>query len=211
MKERILQWLSRAGLTLKKNAVVILLFFAWEIPKKLGEDRIIGGMNRALDAHATAIAGFAKPVVAWLISTPFLLPIAVVTGILIHAYWDTQKSAPAPSSSEAATPWPPPMPLARTTASQTWLYTPLKEIYRRDYHDEEVPLDGYNFIDCSFGKNVTFVFEGLAPFKMIDSKPTAEFVMSMKTGNLSIQHLLKFLRDTNSLGGQFMHHPPPQQ
>ena len=102
------------------------------------------------------------------------------------------------------------MPIAHTEASKTWLYTPLKEIYRRKYHDEEVLLDGVFLIDCTFGKNVVFVFNGTAPFKMMNSQPEAGFVMSIKSDNLIVQHLLKFLRDTKSIGGVFVH-PPPKE
>jgi hypothetical protein len=138
MKERLVRWIKDAGKLLKRHALTIFLFFVWEIPRRLGEDRIIGGTNRFLDAHVSAIAGVAKPVIAWLISTPFLLPVAVITGILIHAYLDTQKTPDPGGDSALAPPWPPPMPLAHTEASKAWLYTPLKEIYRRQYHDEEV-------------------------------------------------------------------------
>lgn len=210
MKERLALWLEDARKLLKRHALTIFLFIVWEIPRKLGEDRIIGGTNRFLDAHMSAIAGVAKPVFAWLISTPFLLPIAVVTGILIHAYLDTQKKTD-PVGDSVPKLWPPQMPLARTDVSKEWLYTPLKEIYRRNYHDEDIVLDGHFLIDCTFGKNVVFVFDGKAPFKMMNSQPEAGFVMALKSDNLVIQHLLKFLQDTKSLGGQFIHHPPPGQ
>jgi hypothetical protein len=46
------------------------------------------------------------------------------------------------------------IPIAHTAASRAWLYTPLTDVYRRHFKDEEVILDGFNFIDCTLGKNV---------------------------------------------------------
>jgi hypothetical protein len=101
------------------------------------------------------------------------------------------------------------IPIAQTSASRAWLYTPLSEVYRRHFRDEEVVLDGVSFIDCTFGRNTTLVYNGTAPFKMLNTQPTPEFVWKFKTSNLSIQHLLKFLKDVNQIGGGFDHNPPP--
>ena len=100
------------------------------------------------------------------------------------------------------------LPLARTPASRKWLYTPLENVYRRNYRNEEVMLDGHNFIDCEFDEGVTFVYNGTAPFKMLNPKPTAKFVMKIKTDNLIVQHLMSFLRETNIIGGEIEHQPP---
>jgi hypothetical protein len=103
----------------------------------------------------------------------------------------------------------PPTPIARTRVSEKWLYTPLKQIYRTNFHDQEVRLDGYIFIDCTFGKGVILVFSGLAPFKIEPFTRTGEFKWAFRTDNLAIQHLLRFLQDSGKIVGQIQNDPPP--
>lgn len=43
--------------------------------------------------------------------------------------------------------------------------TPLKQIWKRDYSNQEVPLDGIEYIECKFS-NVTFRYEGLRPTRL---------------------------------------------
>jgi hypothetical protein len=101
------------------------------------------------------------------------------------------------------------IPIARTEASRAWLYTPLTEVYRRHFQNEEVALDGFNLIDCTFGSGVTLVYNGTAPFKMLNSQPVQGFVWKFRTDNLSIQHLLVVLKDMRQIGGGFEHNPSP--
>lgn len=101
------------------------------------------------------------------------------------------------------------IPIAHTEASKAWLYTPLTDVYRRHFHDEEIVVDGFDFIDCTFGKNVTLVYNGTAPFKMQNTQPIPGFTWKFRTDNLSIQHLLLALKDMKQIGGGFEHVPPP--
>lgn len=101
------------------------------------------------------------------------------------------------------------IPIAHTDASRAWLYTPLTEVYDRQFKDQDVLLDGFSFINCSFGKGSVLVYNGTAPFKMLNTQPTKEFVWKFKTDNVSIQHLLKFLADAKQIGGNFDHPAPP--
>jgi hypothetical protein len=101
------------------------------------------------------------------------------------------------------------IPIARTDASRAWLYTPLTEVYDRHFKEQDVVLDGFFFINCTFGKGVALVYNGTAPFKTLNTQPTKEFVWKFKTDNVSIQHLLKFLADVKQIGGGFDHPAPP--
>ena len=46
-----------------------------------------------------------------------------------------------------------------------WLNTHLKQIVKKKFCQQSVPLDGYEFIDCIF-EQVTFEYEGMAPSRM---------------------------------------------
>jgi hypothetical protein len=102
----------------------------------------------------------------------------------------------------------PTIPMAATPASQKWLYTPLKEIYRRKFHNERVLLDGFHYIDCEFGAGVTFVYDGLKQFNLTNPKPLPDFTWAFQTGNVSIQRLIQFLQQTGMIGGALIHNPP---
>jgi len=102
----------------------------------------------------------------------------------------------------------PVVPMAKTPASQKWLYTPLKEIYRRKFHNEKVQLDGFHYIDCEFGAGVTFVYDGLKQFTLTNAKPLPDYTWSFQTSNVSIQRLIQFLQQTGMIGGQLIHQPP---
>jgi len=101
------------------------------------------------------------------------------------------------------------IPIAKTEASRAWIYTPLTEVYRRNFKNEEVVLDGFSFIDCTFGLNTTLVYNGTAPFKMLNTQPTPDFVWKFKTENVSFQHLLLALKDMHQINGGFENTPPP--
>jgi hypothetical protein len=102
----------------------------------------------------------------------------------------------------------PAIPMVGTPASRKWIYTPLKEIYRRKFHNEKVPLDGFHYIDCEFGAGVSFVYNGLKPFSLTNPKPLPDVSWSFETANVSIQRLLQFLQQTGMIGGAVTHTPP---
>jgi hypothetical protein len=54
---------------------------------------------------------------------------------------------------------------------------PLKEIRGKTFKDETVQLDGNSFIDCTFD-NVTFRFDGEAPFRFTNDHFTGKFSLT---------------------------------
>jgi hypothetical protein len=54
---------------------------------------------------------------------------------------------------------------------------PLKEYRGKTYKDETVQIDGNNFIDCTFD-NVTFRFDGEAPFSFTNDHFTGKFSLT---------------------------------
>jgi hypothetical protein len=72
---------------------------------------------------------------------------------------------------------------------------PLTPVFRQDYKNETVPLDGKDFIQCTF-ENVTFLYQGTRPIQMTNCKkvPATGFVVTVQTDNpvvftaLSIMH-----------------------
>ena len=54
---------------------------------------------------------------------------------------------------------------------------PLKEYRGKTYKDETVQIDGNNFIDCTFD-NVTFRFDGEAPFRFANDHFQGKFALT---------------------------------
>jgi hypothetical protein len=146
-------------------------------------------LNDYLVRHSALIATWKVPI--WLISSALLL--ALFTWL-----WD-RFGTPTKT---------PPTPIARTSVSQKWLYTPLKQVYRTNFHDQEINLDGHIFIDCTFGGNLTLVFNGIAPFKIEPFERTKDFTFKFKTDNLAIQHFLRFQHDAGKIVGEIANVPP---
>jgi hypothetical protein len=65
-------------------------------------------------------------------------------------------------------------------------------VYRKTFTNEEVVLDGHHFIDCTF-ENVTFVYNGTAPFGMDRAVSKGE-VWRLSTKNVPLFHFLRFLK-----------------
>jgi hypothetical protein len=100
-------------------------------------------------------------------------------------------------------------PLVGTEQATRWLYQPPREIFRRHFHDEQVPLDGFKYIDCTFSGAVTFVYDGLAAFDMNDVRFEPPYRLSISTHNKAIDSLLGFLNRTGMLlPGQIAITPP---
>jgi hypothetical protein len=61
---------------------------------------------------------------------------------------------------------------------------PLTTIFRQNYKNETVQLDGKNFIECTF-ENVTFIYQGTRPLQMINCKklPEKGFWVTVQTDN----------------------------
>ena len=85
----------------------------------------------------------------------------------------------------------------------------MTSVYRRKFHNEQVQLDGFNFVDCEFGPGVAFVYSGLKHFAITNSQPTAGFTWHLETNNVSIQCLLRFFEQTRVIAGQLSIKPPP--
>jgi len=83
-------------------------------------------------------------------------------------------------------------PIADTPSGQRWAYTPLTTVYRKTFHDEQVVLDGNEFVDCTFGNNVILKYTGFAPFKMTQSHAESAQV-KFRTDNLVLGNTLQNL------------------
>jgi hypothetical protein len=95
-------------------------------------------------------------------------------------------------------------PIADTPGGNQWAYMPLRTVYRKNFHDEQVILDGYDFVDCTFGDNVTLKYTGSAPFKMEQSHGDPSRTKFL-TDNLVLGNALRQLSDlgfikTGSMG-----------
>jgi hypothetical protein len=67
-----------------------------------------------------------------------------------------------------------------------------KEIVRgKVFNSEEVPLDGHAYEDCTFN-NVTFVFNGDAPFDLVHNSINGAV---LKTGNPAISGFVRLLKE----------------
>ncbi len=108
--------------------------------------------------------------VCWLLAALLLLFLSLI----MHAVAETRANKT------------PPTPIARTKVSERWLYTPLKQIYRTNFQDQDVRLDGYVFIDCTFGSGVKLFFSGTAPFRIEPFTRTPDFKWAFETDNLAI-------------------------
>src|SRR5262249_20857471 len=54
---------------------------------------------------------------------------------------------------------------------------PLKEVRGKTFKEETVPIDGNNFIDCTFD-NVALRFDGEAPFRFTNDHFTGKFSLT---------------------------------
>jgi hypothetical protein len=86
-------------------------------------------------------------------------------------------------------------PIADTPGGQRWAYSPLHQVYRKSFHDEKVILDGNEFIDCTFGNNVTLKYTGIAPFRMTQSHSTAPSTAKFQTDNLVLSNTLNTMSE----------------
>jgi hypothetical protein len=85
-------------------------------------------------------------------------------------------------------------PIADTPNGERWAYTPLKTVYRKNFHDEQVVLDGNDFVDCTFGNNVTLKYTGFTPFRMEQSQGDPSHTRFL-TDNLVLGNALRQLSD----------------
>jgi hypothetical protein len=76
----------------------------------------------------------------------------------------------------------------------------LQVIPRKKFSDEKVPLDGFDYVGCAF-KNVTFVYNGTAPFA-ITAPYTTEGRLALTTESDRVRPLLWLLEE-------FKGHIPP--
>jgi hypothetical protein len=139
--------------------------------------------------------------------TTLAVLVVVMGGSAIQTLFKRRRAAKEPPSPPEPTELV--LPLARTAASKKWLYTPLKEIYRRTYRNEPVPLDGSCFVDCIFDEGTEFRWNGTAMFKMINPQPTAKWYWKFTTDNLILHHFITFLMDTKQIQGTLDRPPPP--
>jgi hypothetical protein len=89
---------------------------------------------------------------------------------------DASKSVPLQTNIEKSR-------LERDFPTSEW-DKPLTPIYRHNYKNETVPLDGKNFIECTF-ENVTFLYQGTRGTQMFNCKkiPEENFPVALRTDN----------------------------
>lgn len=73
-----------------------------------------------------------------------------------------------------------------------WKSVNKKTIRNRDFRNERVVLDGKSFRHCTF-ENVTFEYNGVAPFDMEDNKISGSYVVASKSE--PILGILIFLKE----------------
>jgi hypothetical protein len=78
---------------------------------------------------------------------------------------------------------------------------PLTSVFRQNFKNETVELDGKNFVECSF-ENVTFLYQGTRPFQMINCKRISaeRFLVSVRTDNPIVFTALSIMSATGVSG-----------
>jgi hypothetical protein len=85
-----------------------------------------------------------------------------------------------------------------------WNAVPTVEVYGQIFENDRVKLDGKMFRRCSF-TNVAFVFDGSAPFRIIECRfpdgPGNVNTTHLESGHPAIQSFLVFLEELKQLPG----------
>jgi hypothetical protein len=82
----------------KRALPYIVLAAILDFGERLIEHRILTAVNDVIDAHSGWFLAFIKPVLVWLVQTPFVLLMGTICIILLHAYFTRDNAAPSTSS-----------------------------------------------------------------------------------------------------------------
>ena len=92
----------------KRALLYIVLAAILDIGERLIEHRILTAVNDFIDGHSGWFLAFIKPVLVWLVQTPFVLLMGTICIILLHTYFTRDNAAPSmssdPRTSQADTP-----------------------------------------------------------------------------------------------------------
>jgi hypothetical protein len=90
-----------------KRGIWLLPIVAWEIFRRLVEDRFIGGLNKYLDNHSNTILAYVARIARFFLTHPAtgtaIFAVAIILGLIVHAYIETRPSKEAkenPTSTE---------------------------------------------------------------------------------------------------------------
>jgi len=82
----------------KRALPYIILAAILDFGERLIEHRILTAVNDFIDAHSGWFFTLIKPVLVWLVQTPFVLLMGTICIILLHAYFTRDSAAPSTSS-----------------------------------------------------------------------------------------------------------------
>jgi hypothetical protein len=82
----------------KRALPYIVLAAILDFGERLIEHRILAAVNDFIDAHSGWFLAFIKPVLVWLVQTPFVLLMGTICIILLHTYFTRDYAAPSTSS-----------------------------------------------------------------------------------------------------------------
>jgi hypothetical protein len=82
--------------------------------------------------------------------------------------------------------------------SDYWKNYSYRQVKGKEFKNETIQLDGYEYRGCTFN-DVTFVYEGKAPFRVISSQITGKKfgrrLVVIRTSNPIVQHAQQFVHD----------------
>jgi hypothetical protein len=79
----------------KRALPYIVLAAILDFGERLIEHRILTAVNDFIDGHSGWFLAFIKPVLVWLVQTPFVLLMGTICIILLHAYFAHDNAAPS--------------------------------------------------------------------------------------------------------------------
>jgi hypothetical protein len=93
----------------------IVLAAMLDLGERLVEHRILGAANDFIDAHSGPILDAVRPILIWLVHTPFVLLTITVSVILLHAYFSSHRELPNVKSTADSTSSPQEEPIQEKT------------------------------------------------------------------------------------------------
>jgi hypothetical protein len=94
MRERLSHVAKNAGQRLVRAWKWLGVLFL-DVAKDLLKDRYSGSINRYLDVHSSGIFGALRPVLRWILNSPFAISLLVITAVviivIIHAAVDESR------------------------------------------------------------------------------------------------------------------------
>jgi hypothetical protein len=82
----------------KRARPYIVIAAILDFGERLIEHRILTAVNDFIDAHSGWFFALMRPVLVWLVQTPFVLLMGTICIILLHAYFTRDSAAPSTSS-----------------------------------------------------------------------------------------------------------------